>query len=209
MKKKWIIGLIVAAIALTTIFAGAAAFAQTGNGSANPSSGVYLDSPLLVRLATALGLTTSELSAELGTGKTLAFIAQEQNVPTEALVDAIIAPHTDQLALQVKYGYLTVEQSQALLKAARERASLLLEQNLSGAAGSGNGYFGHCGGYAGGFGPGYGMMGPGMMGGFGSGYGMMGPGARGFSYNNPSPNPSGTSQFGTAPGRGFGMMGRW
>jgi len=125
MKKKWIIGLVAAALVLATIFAGASALAQTGSGPANPSSGVYLDSPLLVRLATALDLTPAELSAELGTGKTLASIALERNVPAEALVNAIIAPHAEQLALQVKYGYLTAEQSQALLETARERASLL------------------------------------------------------------------------------------
>jgi len=100
MNKKLVIGLVVAALALAIVFAGAPVLAQTGTGPANPGSGVYFDSPLLARLAEVLGLTPAELSTELQAGKTLTAIADEQGVPTEALVDAIVAPYADRLALQ-------------------------------------------------------------------------------------------------------------
>lgn len=212
-KKKLLIGLVVVAVALVGASIAVPVLAQTGNanGPVNTYNNVYLDSPTMARLAGVLGITPTELSNQLQTGKTLATIAQEKNVPATSLVDAIIAPYADQIASQLKYGYITQAQSQAFLDTARQQATYLLGQNLSVAPGNGNGYYsyGYCGAYGnGGYGPvyGWGMMGPGMMGG------------RGGYYGNPTPAPGsntpaspGGNTVPTQPwngGRGWGMMGR-
>lgn len=210
-KKKLLAGLV--ALALTVLAVGIAVpvMAQSGNGPVTTSTGVYLDSPTLTRLAGVLGLTQTDLSNQLNAGKTLAQIALEKNVSAATLVDAIIAPYADQLASQLKYGYITQVQSQALLDAARQQAGNLLSQNLSVNQGSDNGYpgYGYCGGYmmGGAYGAGYGwgMMGPGMMGGWGGHY----------SNSTPAPTtgtttiPEGTNQQAQPwnGGTGWGMMG--
>ena len=94
-------------------------------------NGIFLDSPALTRLAEALGLTPDELASRLQEGEILAQIAREQGIPEEELVEAIVSPHADQIALRVKYGYLTESQAETLLETARERATWLLEQDLS------------------------------------------------------------------------------
>jgi hypothetical protein len=210
LKRKWAVCLVVLAVVLVGIGIAVPVLAQTGNPPVNVPGGVYLDQPTLERLATALGLTPAELTGQLQAGGTLATIAGEKEIATATLVEAIVAPHVDQLALQVKYGYLTEEQAQAVLQTAREQASLLLEQSLSARAGY-NGGRGQCGGYSGDgqTGPGCGsggITGPGMMGGWG---GIMGPGMMrgwGGASNNPGTvSPGQTSNRGT----GWGMMGRW
>lgn len=224
-KKVWITGLVVLALGLIGAVA-VPALAQPG-GQPPVNTGVYLDNPTLVRLAQVLGLTPEELTKQLQTGKTLAAIAETQKVPVEKLVQAIISPHADQVALRVRYGYLTQEEADQLLKAAQERATFLLGQNL--AAGDGNGYLGNCddmmaswngtghglGGMMNGsnsmMGPGgmmngsNGMMGSGMMGGWG-GYGPN----RGTTPNQNSTTGQLPNGFiGRGGMMGGGMMGSW
>ncbi|MBI4186733.1 MAG: hypothetical protein HY530_04405 [Chloroflexi bacterium] len=206
MKKIWMLGLIVLVLGLLAAGPAIRALAQgPEDGGTASYGGVYLDQPTLVRLAGALGLTPEELDSRLQEGETLTEIAQAQNVPTEALVEAIIAPHAADLELRVRYGYLTPEQAESLLEAARQRASFLLEQDLSGGQ---DNYGGHCGYMMGGNWSG--MMGGGMMNGqYGPGYGqggMMGNGWRDSSYSS---NQSTGSGWGSAMGRFWsGVTGR-
>jgi hypothetical protein len=194
LKKKLLIGVVVLAVALLGFGITVPALAAPGNAPVN--NGVYVDSPTLARLAAVLGLTPEELNTQLQTGKTLAQIAQEKNVLTATLIDAIIALYADQVALQVKYGYVTQERSRGLLDAARKHAGYLLEQNLASAQGYNNGY-GGCGNWGGnmmggnyGPGNGWGMMGNGII-----GPGMMGEWG---GYNNPNTTPGANP---TTPGR--------
>jgi len=77
----------------------------------------FLDRVTLQRAATLLGTTPADLAAQLQQGKSLAQLAQAKGVTEQALTDNILQPIKDQLALQVKYGYLTQEQADARLQA--------------------------------------------------------------------------------------------
>lgn len=214
LKKNLLIGLVVLVVALVGAGAAVPVMAQTGNenGPVNTDTGVYLDTPTLGRLAGALGIQSTDLITQLQVGRTLATIAKVKDISTATLVDAIIAPYIDEVALELKYGYITQEQSQAFLDTARQQANYILGQNLSVAPSSHYGYYGQNGGYwMGGYMPGYGwgMMGSGygwgmMSPGYGSG--MMVPGYGWGGYNNnqtPAPGSSPTPGI----GGGGGMMG--
>lgn len=188
LSKKWLIGIIVVAVGLLAV--GVPVLAATKNSApVNPSNVALcnpsgLDSLTITRLAGILSVTPADLTAQLQTGKTLAAIAGEKNVPTSTLVDAIVAPYADQIALRVKYGYITQAQAQALLDTARQNAGALLSENLS-----------NYGGYTGG----WGMMGSGMMGGF---------------WNTTSTSPSNSTTIPAQPPTGIrggmgSMMGGW
>lgn len=228
MKKIRLIGLAVVTVVLLVVGAAAPALAQSGDSDNGAYAGAYMDGPTLARVAKALGLTPEELSTNLQAGETLAEIAQKQNVPEDTVIAAIVAPYTEQLKLQVRYGYLTQEQADALLETAREHASSLLEQNLSRTGGNADWWQemeDYCGSMMGNYGgsTGYGgMMGGGMMGNYGGGYGsMMGPGygyndsTTGWSAPTPNANRSAsngwTSIFGGfwngLTGRGSGTIG--
>ncbi|MEL7562627.1 hypothetical protein [Dehalogenimonas sp. 4OHTPN] len=204
LPKKWLVGIVVVAVGLLAI--GVPVLASAGNnpfgtsGASNTYDTAGLDSPTLARVAGILGLTPADLTTQLQAGKTLAVIAGERNIPTATLVEAIIAPYAEQVALQVKYGYITQEQAQTILNAARQNAGNLLSQNLSSAGGY-NG-LGHCGGYLGegiGAGHGWGIMGPGMMGGWGN---------NAFNTTNGNAVPAQPWNGGTGWGMS-GMMGGW
>ncbi len=202
LTKKWLIALVAVGVMIVGLGIAVPALAQTRQPSTSVSSGVYMDTPTLTRLATALGISQQSLVDQLKTGKTLAQIATEQNKPQSSLVDAIVAPLADRLAIQVKYGYLTQDESQTILQTARDQATNLLQQDLSK---PGNGLYG-CGNGAGGYG---GMMGGygGMMGGA---YGQYGPGMmRGWSGsdNGGTTTPTTPTAPQTATSTGRGMMG--
>ncbi len=207
MKKKIkMLGLVIVTVVLLIVGAAAPVLAHPGDSDNDDYGGAYIDGPTLTRVAEALGLTPEELNTDLQAGETLAEIAQEQNVPEDTVIAAIVAPYAEQLKLQVRYGYLTEDQADTLLETAREHASSLLEENLSGTGRNADwweemedycdnmmgdydgstGYGGMMGGgMMGNYGGGYGMMGPGMMGGwYGQGYGSGGMMGTGYGYND-------------------------
>ena len=163
----------------------------------------FLDRVTLQRVANLLGTTPVEVTTQLQGGKTLAQLAQAKEVTEQALTDTILQPVKDQLALQVKYGYLTQEEADARLQYEQTRTRELINTGFTSSPEDGYGPwqgrgFGGPGGMMGGFGGmmrglggmmgGFGdMMGGfgGMMGGFGGmmgGFGgMMGSGGRGMT----------------------------
>jgi hypothetical protein len=148
---------------------------------------------MITSLAGALGMSVDDLNKELQSGKTLAQIAQEKNISTDKLQEAMLKAQSDVLAQAVKDGKLTQAQADQMLA--------LMKQNTG--MGWGFGYGGR-GGMMNGFG-GRGMM-NGNRGGnrdydqdgqpeYGPGFG---PGMRGggmWQYNQPqaTPTPKGTS----------------
>lgn len=207
LTKKWLIGLVAAGVLVVGLGVAVPALAQTRQPSTTAASGVYMDTPTLARLATTLGITKQSLIDQLKTGKTLAQIADEQKKPQSSLVDAIVAPLADRLAIQVKYGYMTQDESKTVLQNARDQGTSLLQQDLSQPS---SGSYG-CGNAAGGYG---GMMGGygGMMGGFGGmmggASGAYGPGMMG-GWNGSSNGGTTTPAPQTAPSTGRGMMRTW
>ena len=132
MKRIRVIGLVVAVVGLLVVgLAGTALAHGPEGGEAGTSSGKYLDQPTLTRVAQTLGLTQDELLFRLQGGETISEIASDQNIPEDQIVETIIVPYRDELQLQVKYGYISQEQADALLEQARDHARDLLDGDLS------------------------------------------------------------------------------
>jgi len=212
--RRFLIGLVVAGLLVVGLAAPVLAH-NPGSGDAAVSSGVYLDQPTLIRVAQALGLTQDELLTRLQGGETISDIAADQNVPEEEIVEAIISPYVDELRLQVKYGYITQEQADALIERARDHARSILEQDLS-SSGEYDSYSWEemedacnemMGGWEGsqsGWGGMGGNLGGGMMGGQG---GMMGGGMTGSGWNGGQSGWGGMMGGGWNGGQGGGMTG--
>ncbi len=124
----------------------------------------------LGRVADTLGVTTDQLTTRLQQGETIAQVAQAQNVTTEAVVAAILAPQAEMMQVAVKYGYMTEAQVQTMLDQMELWAGQAIAKPLYGSnvQGSPNGAYRGGQGYRGMMGGGFGG---GMMGGRG---GMMG-----------------------------------
>ncbi len=127
MKKTWFIALAVVVLAALTIGIAVPAFAGNGNGATADTS----DGPAVVRVADALGITTTDLVTRLQSGETLAQIAAAQGVTEDAVIDALVSPYADQLALRVDNGVLTQEEADGLVQTARDNAASFLTQDLS------------------------------------------------------------------------------
>ncbi|GAB4439991.1 MAG: hypothetical protein Fur0044_36540 [Anaerolineae bacterium] len=126
------------------------------------------ENSLVTIAAEKLGLTTTELQAELQAGKTIADVAAEKKVEVSTIVDAVVADRTEQLNELVANGQATQEEADAMLALMKANITRRINEAWSG-RGFGPGMM------DGGMGPGFGM-GPGggrggMMGGRG---GMMG-----------------------------------
>lgn len=159
-------------------------------GGSGAGAGVTLDRGTLNGVAKVLGMDAQEIASQLGSGKSVFDIAAAKGAK-EKIVDGVLAPYKDTLAIQVKYGYITQGDADNLLTQRQEWLNKVFAQTGSaqtnGGASRGFGsMMDSFGGIMGGFG---GMMGGfgGMMGGSG---GMMGGSA------------------GTNGGPG-GMMGGW
>ncbi len=168
-----------------------------------PIGGYDLD-----RVANLLGVTPQDLTTQLQQGNTLVQIAQGKGVTDQQLIDTLTGPYKDELALRVKYGYLTQDQADGLVQQMTDRVKTAINTagNANGTNGGNGSYwgcpgFGGLGGFGGmmsGFGNGFG----GMMSGLDNGFrGMMG----GFGGNG---GGSGNGFRGMMGGSG-GMMGGW
>ena len=196
--RKWVWIGIVAVVVVALAVGGGTALANRNTDRAVSQAveyqwGGYLDNATLNRVATVLGITPAELTAQLQSGKTLAQVAKDKNVTTDKVVEAILAPYKDQLQLRVKYGYINQTQADLSLTTAKQQAEITLNRtfNAPGVVGGPNT-------------PGYSandmesycnnMMGSGGVGGMmgGNGGGMMGG--------------NGSGMMG---GNGGGMMGGW
>ncbi len=202
MKNTWKIGLLVGVLVLALGTGVGIAVAKTaGNGqtiqagyyAANNSTGAYANQNvnqwycggrggmmgyLTPQVASLLGLTQSDLQSQLVSGKTLADLAAAKNVSTDVLIQTMLGPYTDHLAIMVKYGYLTQAQADSYTQQATSRLQTVITSKIGTSGGFGgmmrgwlNGGQNQTASPSGSYGPG--MMGrQGMMGGgFG---GMMG-----------------------------------
>ncbi len=73
------------------------------------------DNSLISIAAEKLGMTSTDLVAELQAGKTIADVAKEKDVAVETIVDAVLASRSEQPQEQVANGQLTQEQADAML----------------------------------------------------------------------------------------------
>ncbi|GAB4576385.1 MAG: hypothetical protein Kow0077_32500 [Anaerolineae bacterium] len=194
VRKTLGIGLIVLAVAVLGV---TVVYAQNGGDGTTPpgfvppcwgAQGVAGGAPMMTTLADALGLDLNTLWTELQSGKSVAEIAEAQNVALEDVIGAVTAAQDAWLDEAVEAGWLTEAQAEAMraLHAANVEAHFTSAMPMFGGAGMMGFGYGHM----------HGGYGPGMMGfGYGHMHGGYGPGMMG---------------FGTTPRQGYGpgMMGR-
>lgn len=184
MKKRWLIVLVVGLLALLAVPAAVLAQSDEATVGYYPAYRGLWDLSTQNRVAELLGVPRTELLAALEGGATLSELAEAKGVPTANLVATILAPQTEMLALQVKYGRLTPEQAQQALEAHTARVEALVQTTFAAASTWGPGVGPYCpmmgGGYQGDYAPATPRLntpawgrGGGMMGGM-RGRGMMG-----------------------------------
>ncbi len=94
--------------------------------------------PDLATAAEALGMTEEDLREALGTGATLAQVAEDQGVAVDTLVQALVAAEEDRIAEAVVDGRLTQEQADERLADLEQRVTDRVEAE-SGGRGPGGG----------------------------------------------------------------------
>jgi hypothetical protein len=141
MKKRLLIAIPIAAGVLAISTGVGVAFANSGNHSANSrtisdnttatvpgiqgSDGVgycggyngmmgQVQGAVTQVVANALGMTVTDLEAQLNSGKTLAEIAAAKGISQDQLIQSLMAPVKDQTALMLKYGFMTEAQIDTL-----------------------------------------------------------------------------------------------
>jgi hypothetical protein len=162
--KKWTIGIVVAAGVLA-LAGGVGIAAARASSSQNVQAGFYAASDngsfysqdvnewycgsrgmmgfITPQLATLLGTTQDELKTELASGKSLADLAGARNVSQDTLVQTLLGPYTDHLALMVKYGYLTQTQADTFAQQAKTRLQTAVTSTTrNGIGGMMRGWFG-------------------------------------------------------------------
>jgi hypothetical protein len=127
------------------------------------------------QVASLLGTTTADLTTQINSGKTLSEIANAKGVSNDQLIQTLMGPYLDHMAVNVKYGYLTQAQADIMAQQAQTRLQTVITGKIS----SSNGFWGNMGdmmkGWFGGTSSSAAnsaATGSGMMG--GSGRGMMG-----------------------------------
>ncbi len=109
-------------------------------------------------LAEVLGLTTDDLRTAREAGTTLAELAEQQGVPVDDVVDAIVAPLAERLSAAVEAERITQEEADERLAEVTEAATTFVEtgEKPEGSRGFGPGRRGPRGGGPGFGGPGFG-----------------------------------------------------
>jgi hypothetical protein len=93
--------------------------------------------------AEQLDMTTTELTTELQSGKTIADLAQEKEVSLDKIIDAFLAPRAEQFAEMVANETLTQEQADTMLAAMKANLTAHLSKQWSpGGPGFGRGPMG-------------------------------------------------------------------
>lgn len=95
--------------------------------SLRPGRG-FRDGGMLTIVAETLGLEPADLLTQLQAGQTIAQIAEAQDVSTEAIVEAVIASHEENLTAAVEDGTLTQAQADAHLALAQANIEAALDR---------------------------------------------------------------------------------
>jgi hypothetical protein len=84
--------------------------------------------PKLDAAAEALNMSVDDLGSQLRDGKTLAQVAQEQNVNAQAVIDAMVADATARIDQKVQEGDLTAEEANERKADLEERITRLVNE---------------------------------------------------------------------------------
>jgi hypothetical protein len=138
MFRKSRIAIVVLVIALLSV--GAVAYAQGPNGFGGRMWADGDHVPMWTAVAEALGLEADALATELQAGKTVAEIAEAQGVELDAVIEAVVAVHSETFADAVEAGELTQGQADAHVALLRENLAVRFTTTFE--AGVGRGDFG-------------------------------------------------------------------
>ena len=97
---------------------------------------------LLNIAAEQLGMTTSDLTTQLQSGQTIADLAKAKDVSLDKIVEAMLAPRSEQLSQLVSNGVLTQEQADARLATMKTDLTARLSEQWSPGTGWGGGPLG-------------------------------------------------------------------
>jgi hypothetical protein len=86
---------------------------------------------LVAVAAEQIGLSQTDLVAQLQQGKTIAQVAAEHNVALNTIVDAFVATHQARMATAIAAGHMTQEQVTTMLEAIKANVSTRLTQPWS------------------------------------------------------------------------------
>lgn len=173
IRKKFLIGLLLVALSLTTV--AGVSFAASTDDSSTAASGFVNGCRGFIggvadELAKLLGLTPEEIVEKRNSGESLADIAKEQGVTNDEVESTILDSREKLLDERVKAGLITEEQKNFMLERMKSQLDSRIQDPTVG-PGAGRGGCGGCGG-------------PGARGGFG-------PGAGGGFRNAPTAAPTG------------------
>lgn len=130
-----------------------------GRGGMRGGFGVGFRDPItLTRIASFFGITLEDLRTQLRGGKSLAQIATEKGKTAREVVTVILAPWREHLQVDVRYGYLSQAEADAMYNLRAVRAEAAISRPMPVRAGAGglpgkSGFRGM---------PGKGMMGGGL-----------------------------------------------
>jgi len=88
---------------------------------------VGISTQTLDRVAQKLGMQLSDLQAALQKGQSLKDVAASKNLSESDLVNLIVAPQQEQIAIRVKYGYETQQQADQQLQNLKSQVTRLVE----------------------------------------------------------------------------------
>jgi len=86
-------------------------------------------------VAGVIGISVTELDADLAKGQTIAAIATAHNVAPQKVIDALVTDGLNELAAQVKAGTITQAQADAQTAAVTQRATDQVNGTFTGAPG--------------------------------------------------------------------------
>ncbi len=87
--------------------------------------------PVTQQMATMLGTTTADLTAQLKSGKTLAEIASAHGISQGQLIQTMMTPYESHMNLMVQNGYLTQDQANNMIEQMQARLQTMVTSQLN------------------------------------------------------------------------------
>jgi alkylated DNA nucleotide flippase Atl1 len=140
MRSKLRASRLLASVVAASTLVGGAAFGATGVAGAQTDDGEGPSrppaeagpgrghGPKLDAAAEALNLSVEDLREQLRDGRTLAQVAQEQNVDVQRVIDAMVAAATERIDEEVQEGDLTAEEGNERKANLEERITRLVNE---------------------------------------------------------------------------------
>jgi hypothetical protein len=140
MRSKLRASRLLASVVAASTLVGGAAFGATGVAGAQTDDGEGPNrppaeagpgrghGPKLDAAAEALNLSVEDLREQLRDGRTLAQVAQEQNVDVQTVIDAMVADATARIDQKVQEGELSAEEANERKAELEERITRLVNE---------------------------------------------------------------------------------